>query len=132
MYQVEKYLSKKFHNINGDACVGDVVWFARDNFSGSYKKPKYDGTECIRAIIVKDSYGKDKQQHTFTLEVMKSATSKTSQKGSSFRIKGRNLYKHFLFCENAERKERNEALEEKHKRGSIARAEREVRISVGY
>ena len=128
LFEIEKYLSKKnFTNITGDACVGDIVWFGRDLFSGSYRKPIFDGTEGVRAIIVKDSYGSDKQQHTFTLVLMKSATSKTHIKGSDFRIKGRNLYKHFTYCENHERDDRKEVLEDKHQRGTFARKVREDR-----
>ena len=125
--EVKSYLGKKFHLTTGNNCVGDIVWFGKDIFSGSFRNAKFDGTECVRAVIVKDSYGKDKQQHTFTLALMKSAHSKTFVKGSEFKIKGRNLYKHFTYCENYMKEERKSALDEKYLRGSVARAEREER-----
>ena len=100
------YRSKKLVEITGEACAGDIVWFAQDDFGGSYWRPKFLGTKLVRAIILRDSYGSKKQQHTFTLALMKSATSKTYIKGSEFRIKGPNLYKHFTFCENFDRKDR--------------------------
>jgi len=128
-YETEEalYRSKKLVNITGDACAGDIVWFAQDVFGGNYRKPKFIGTKLVRAIILKDSYGSKKQQHTFTLALMKSPTSKTYVKGSEFRIKGRNLYKHFTFCENFDRKDRNEQLNEKHRRGEEARTTRAIR-----
>jgi hypothetical protein len=109
IYETEQYLGKKFHRSTGDNCEGDIIWFARDCFSGSFKNAKFDGTECLRVVILKDSYGKEKQQHTFTCALMKSASSKTHVKGSEFKI------------------DRGETLNNKHTRGEQARLKREER-----
>lgn len=107
-------------NITGDACVGDIVLFPRKKFSGSYKKPKFEGIELIEGEIIKDSYGADKQQHTFTIKL---------KDGSETRIKGRNLYDLGLWAKERDETERQTALDEKHIRGDIARRNREVRIN---
>ena len=56
----------------GDVCAGDVILFTEAVFGGSYRKPRFLGERRIAAKVLKDSYGKDKQQHTFTLEVVAS------------------------------------------------------------
>ena len=107
----------------GDCVVGDVVVFERAVFSGSYRKPKFSHMETIAGEIVKDSYGTEKQQHTFTLEL---------DDGSKMRIKGRNLYRNgTLRKEWEDESKRNELLDEKHERGNTARVAREIRKN-GY
>lgn len=64
--------------------VGDEVRFERAEFGGSYKKPMFLRFEFVTGKIVADSYGADKQQHTFTIELTN---------GTKTRIKGRNLYR---------------------------------------
>lgn len=109
----------------GDACIGDYVRFRRalfegGTFSGKYKKkPKFVGYETVEGKIIKDSYGKDKQQHTFTI---------LKDDDTKLLIKGRNLYRNG--CERItweNESERNKILEEKHQRGSQARLERDIR-----
>lgn len=104
-------------DVTGDACQGDEVMFARDTFSGSYRKPKYTGTEVITGTIVSDSYGKGKQQHTFTI--------KPADGSRAFQIKGRNLYRNITMAKQRDMREL--ALEEKHLRGALARQAREER-----
>lgn len=100
-------------NITGDACVGDEVIFAKAIFSGSFRKPKFAGYEIIRGIILRESYGANKAQHTFTLSVAGT-------------IKGRNLYRNGLWAKPRASAEREEILAEKHRRGGAARAMREA------
>ena len=104
----------------GDAVVGDFVMFERAVFEGSYRRPVFVENETIHAEIIRDSYGADRQQHTFTL--------KTAD-GRTLRIKGRNLYR------NGTRRmawpdesQRQLAQDEKHGRGNSARAVRDLRI----
>ena len=107
-------------NCTGDVCRGDEITFQRDKFTGSYFKPKYDGQETIYARVVKDSYGKDKQQHTFTLECLET--------GRIFRIKGRNVYAYGTYRRRwKNEEERNMILTEKHARGDEARRLRTLR-----
>lgn len=49
--------------------VGDSVRFERAVFTGSYRKPVFAGFELMTGKIVFDSYGSEKQQHTFTLRL---------------------------------------------------------------
>ncbi|MEB3150358.1 MAG: hypothetical protein VKL60_15265 [Sphaerospermopsis sp.] len=106
-------------NCTGDVCVGDAVCFERAVFGGNYWKPYFEGYERIEAVVIKDSYGKDKQQHTFTLQ-------KTD--GSTFRIKGRNLYKEGTYRKPWEdESQRKIVLEEKHKRGDAAARAKYIR-----
>jgi len=115
---------KLWVSCTGDACVGDYVEFEKAIFSGSYPRAKFIGTELISGTIVSDSYGEKKQQHTFTIE---------DDKGYKFKIKGRNLYRNG--CKRllwADEEEREKILKDKHYRGSLARAQREKRISIDY
>jgi len=110
------------NNITGDACIGDQVAFVKQIWGGSYKKPSLQGHEIIEGLIISDSYGEDKQQHTFTLKV----------KGGTLRIKGRNLYKLGLWAKDRDPIERQAALDEKHKRGDAARKNRDLRREQGW
>ena len=103
----------------GDACVGDEVAFERATFTGSFRNAKFDGFEMIRGTITKDSYGKDKQQHTFTIR---------SVEGWDLRIKGRNLYANGTYRKRwIDEEKRGLVLEDKHTRGNQARAARAER-----
>lgn len=103
----------------GDCCVGDEVKFSRAKFTGSFKKPKFAGYEDIEGKAIRESYGVEKQQHTFTIQ---------SSDGETTRIKGRNLYANGTFRKPWENESaRLEALSEKHERGDRARAEGDER-----
>ena len=108
----------------GDCVVGDEVSFERAKFIGSFRNAKFAGFELIKGKIINDSYGKDKQQHTFTIELLS---------GEKMKIKGRNLY-----AQGTYRKlwinelERKEVLKEKHMRGSYAREERKTRLENNF
>lgn len=106
-------------NCTGDAVVGDEVRFERATFSGSFRNAKFAGFEKITGKIIRDSYGRDKQQHTFTLEL---------DGGGELRIKGRNLYANGTFRKQwADESRRHAVADEKHGRGDQARAAREIR-----
>lgn len=98
----------------GNVCKGDYVEFERAYFSGSWRKPKFEGLETIQGLIVSDSYGKAKQQHTFTI---------LQDNGIKIRIKGRNLYRNG--CKRQlwkDETQREKVLAEKYERGDQARA----------
>ena len=108
----------------GDAVVGDEVKFERAIFTGSYPKSKFSHNETIEAVIVADSYGEKKQQHTFMLLLLN---------GEKTRIKGRNLYRNKVFRKPwFDESKRMEALQEKHKRGDLARTERIIIKELAY
>lgn len=107
------------YDCTGDAVAGDEVCFERAKFTGSFRNSKFAGFEKIEGKIIADSYGKDKQQHTFTLLLLN---------GEKTRIKGRNLYSNGLYRKPWQDESlRLVALEEKHGRGDIARLRRNVR-----
>lgn len=108
------------YSCQGDCVVGDEIRFAKANFSGSHWKPKCIGFSTVFGKIIKDSYGQKTQQHTFTIELLS---------GETIRIKGRNLYKHYVY----RKPWKDEALrilaqQEKHNRGDKARSKRSKRL----
>ena len=105
----------------GDVVVGDHISFERATFSGSWRKPKFAGMETITGLVVNDSYGSAKQQHTFTLKL---------EDGSKLCIKGRNVYRNGVRrAAWADEAQRDEARTEKHHRGDDARRQRDERKS---
>lgn len=103
----------------GDAVVGDEICFERATYTGSYPNSKFAGMETIAGKIVKDSYGAEKQQHTFTIEL---------EGGARIRVKGRNVYRNGVHRKPwPNEADRGKALDEKHERGSRARKARDMR-----
>lgn len=120
-YEISEFKGDETYRINctGDACVGDEVAFERATFSGSFRNPRFDGFERIYGKIIKDSYGREKQQHTFTLLL---------ENGLNMRIKGRNLYANGTFRKKwDDESKRDILLKDKHKRGDEAREARRER-----
>jgi hypothetical protein len=115
-------------NCTGDVVAGDIIRFTEAVFSGSYKNPKYVGDRVIEANVLKESYGEEKQQHTFTLEITNSSGINPISSGEIIRRKGRNIYRN-----GTERQEwedeslRHEVADEKHQRGDFARSVRRER-----
>jgi hypothetical protein len=121
-YNESTFAGDAEHTINctGDCVVGDEVAFERATFTGSFRKPKFAGFEMVVGHIVADSYGAEKQQHTFTIEIAD---------GGKTLIKGRNLYKNGVWRKPwADEAARHQAADEKHARGDRARAARQQRI----
>lgn len=86
----------------GNCCTGDEIAFFNAGKT----------SERIYGKIIAESYGQDKQQHTFTIEV----------EGDKMLIKGRNLYKNGVLRKSwKDEKSRKITLEEKYERGNIAR-----------
>ncbi len=116
------------YDCTGDACQGDVILFTEGVFGGSVRKPRYLGDRRIVATIHKDSYGADRQQHTFTLIVRASDGIDAIAAGSVIRRKGRNVYRHGTRRKAwTDEAERASILDEKHARGDVARAARDTR-----
>lgn len=90
-------------NCTGDCVIGDEVTF----FHGAKASERFFG------IIRKESYGAEKQQHTFTIEL---------GSGEMMLIKGRNLYKQAILRKKwSDESLRVLFLKEKHERGEKAR-----------
>jgi hypothetical protein len=120
-YQTSTFSGDELHTIccTGDVCAGDHVAFERATFSGSFRNAKFAGFERVDGYVVNDSYGADKQQHTFTIR---------RADGSTLRIKGRNLYANGTWRQPwADESKRDSVLAEKHARGDAARAQRQIR-----
>ena len=120
-YQISDYKGDAEFNINctGDCVVGDEVRFERAEFTGSFRNAKFAGFEQITGKIIADSYGYEKQQHTFTIE---------QDSGSITLIKGRNLYANGLYRKPWKNEAlRDELSDEKHTRGNCARVARDIR-----
>lgn len=104
----------------GDCVVGDEVSFERATFTGSYRNARFAGFERVKGTITADSYGSDKQQHTFTLAALD---------GTYALIKGRSLYANGVWRRQwADENERRSVQTEKHQRGDAARSARARRI----
>ena len=115
----------------GDVVAGDIIRFAEGVFSGSYRRPcraTYHGSRAIHAEVIRDSYGAEKQQHTFTLRVIGSTGVEALEAGKIIRRKGRNVYRGQPDrLQWSDESERDIVAAEKHRRGDTARAARDDR-----
>ncbi|EMS58491.1 hypothetical protein TRIUR3_22403 [Triticum urartu] len=107
----------------GDVCRGDTVLFKQKVHEKSGKRhSKCMGKRIVAGKVVKESYGKDKQQHTFTIQVFWSKGVGKLPPLYLLLVKGRNLYRMMTFRQAwANEANRLKALEEKHNRGDAAR-----------
>ncbi|MCC7510190.1 MAG: hypothetical protein IT464_12590 [Planctomycetes bacterium] len=112
----------------GDVCTGDVVTFRESVWGGTLRKPVKLGERVITAYVARDSYGRAKQQHTFTLHVIHVSGDCCADVPAVTTRKGRNMYR-FGTARLAWAREaaRGDALGEKHARGNAARAQRDAR-----
>ena len=121
-YNESDYTGDDQYNINctGDCVVGDSVRFDRAVFTGSFRNAKFSHFERVTGLIIADSYGAAKQQHTFTIEL---------SNAEKIKIKGRNLYKQGVYRQPWQDESlRSKALDEKHTRGNEARKQRKQRL----
>ena len=113
---------------SGDVVAGDVILFQESVFGGSHRNPIYKGSRTIQAKVLRESYGTEKQQHTFTMSVISSKGTDAVPAGAEIRRKGRNIYRNgtqrLVWLDEGERK--RIALE-KHSRGAVARKARDKR-----
>ena len=116
----------------GDVVAGDVIRFEEGVFGGSHRKPKHLGDRIIEARVLRESYGADKQQHTFSLEVIRSEGHDALKAGAVVRRKGRVVYRRGVRRQQwSDEAERRAAADEKHARGDAARGARASRIEFG-
>lgn len=108
--------------------AGDTVRWTESVFEGQYPNSRFVGKRTITATIKNESYGADKQQHTFTLICVSAEGSEAPRPGDKLRRKGRNLYRfgveRLKWDDEAARKM---VADEKHARGKEARAARDRR-----
>lgn len=112
----------------GDVVAGDTIRFTEGVFGGSRWKPQFLGDRMITGRILRESYGSDRWQHTFTIEVLESNGMEAIAAGATIRRKGRNVYRNGierLLWEDESARDRVAA--EKHHRGGAARTARHKR-----
>lgn len=120
----------------GDICQDDEIKFEEDVYTGSYRNPKFVGVRTIHARIITENYGKQKQQHTFILDIINvegvnvDEVFRVYKKRGRVSRKGRNIHRNKCLRRKwVNEDERHEFLKEKHKRGTVARKQRELRKS---
>jgi len=110
---IDEFLQNPDITDDTDATAGDIILFTEAVFEGYYPKSTYEGDRRILAKVLKESYGKLKGQHTFSLEVLDSDGYDPLPKGTKIRRLGRNVYrKDFYMLPLATQEQR----EEKHQR----------------
>ncbi|EEC82458.1 hypothetical protein OsI_26895 [Oryza sativa Indica Group] len=110
-------------NCKGDVCRGDTVLFKQKVYEKSGKRhSKCIGKRIVAGSVIKESYGKEKQQHTFTIQVFWSKGVGKLPPLYLLLVKGRNLYRMMTFRQPwLNEADRLKALDEKHSRGDAAR-----------
>lgn len=99
--------------------VNQTIIWTEPVFSGSYPKSEYLGERTTKAVIVKDSYGSRRGQHSFSLRVIYSTGVQPLVAGETYRRLGRNLYKTASVIEQPDNLE--ELLADKEKRAKEAK-----------
>lgn len=119
-------------NCTGDVVRGDRIrWIEAmwPNYKPRHRsKPHPLGYRTITGHVVADSYGPDKQQHTFTILVTSCEGYGGLKAGDRIMRKGRNVYRNDCYRrEWADEATRQSIAEEKHQRGDRARQARDAR-----
>lgn len=94
-----------------DVVVGDYVAWFEPVFTGSFRNAKLAGYSWNAGRILRDSYGAQSGQHTFTIK---------THNGFEIRKKGRTIFNIGCFLIE-EAIDHNEKAEEKHQRGNEAK-----------
>jgi hypothetical protein len=71
---------------------GCIVRWTESVFAGTYPGRRFVGDRTVVGEIVKDSYGKKRGQHTFTIEVSASTGCQPVKIGKKITRRGRNIY----------------------------------------
>lgn len=123
-----KEVEDKWIECTGDVVAGDTIEFEETVWSGDRDNRNPIGERVIRARVLRDSYGKERLQHTFSIVVIDSTGTEPEPPGKFTTRKGRNIYRigtKRLPWDNEN--DRKSALEEKHARGKAAREFRDQR-----
>lgn len=94
--------------------AGDRVEWKEGVFGGSYKNPKFLGERQIKAVILKDSYGKERGSHTLSLEVLEAEGYEAPAVETKIRRKAATIYQKAISHE----------IGEKHEEGASEKAAR--------
>lgn len=97
---------------------GDLIVFKESVFGGNYRNPVYEGERTIKAKVLKESYGKKRGQHTFTLKVIDVSGTRANEilGRETIRRKGRNLYKECYLIKRIEDEDKETEAKNKRKK----------------
>src|SRR3989344_2925357 len=90
---VMKAFGLRWIDCGGDACTGDTILFVEDVWSEYGDDAEILGQRTIMARVIRESYGAEKQQHTFTLEVLGCEGHSPYSVGDRILRKGRKIYR---------------------------------------
>jgi len=76
-----------------DIVKGSKIKFKEPVFGGSFRNPKFLGMRTITGIVINESYGAKRGQHTFTIEVINCDGYDCEAVKPTIRRKGRNVYR---------------------------------------
>ncbi len=126
-YQDSNFTGTKTYCILEDSiCVGDQIAFEQTTFTGSHWNARFAGFELVKGVILRESYGQEKQQHTFIVKLLPKLAELRGKK--EMRIKGRNIYKNGVYRKKWKNEsDRQDVLTEKRTRGTKARTARDER-----
>ncbi|XP_022739336.1 uncharacterized protein LOC111291702 isoform X2 [Durio zibethinus] len=120
--QCKAYLRIRGLRITGTKAVCQQRILEHWRFNKVKRHGRLLGSRTVAGRVVKESYGKAKQQHTFTVEVLWSKGTKKFPPLFPLLVKGRNLYKLKTYRQRwSSEAERRNVLAEKHRRGKAAR-----------
>lgn len=119
----------------GDVVAGDTIQWTEAVFDGAAVRGRFGrararflGERTVTADVLRDSYGADRQQHTFTLRVLACEGVQPIAPGTQTTRKGRTIYRNGTRRRPWEDESaRVAAAAEKHARGDDARAIRDAR-----
>ena len=101
-----------------DLTKGTLLKFKEPVYTGEYPNGKFSHMREVIGVIVNDSYGSKKAQHTFTIKVQ-STSDNSIKEGEQILRKGRTIYKECKVLEYP--KYHKYFADEKHKRKKIVK-----------
>jgi hypothetical protein len=99
---------------------GSVLTLDLPVFTGSFRNAKLSHHARVKVVVLKESYGKQAGQHTFTTNILESDDPINFKVGSNLIRKGRNLYPNLVWIEQPENYE--EVAEDKKRRAETQSA----------
>lgn len=77
----------------GGVVTGDEIRFTETVYEGHFTRPRAKGERSVTAKVIRDSYGPDRLQHTFTLQVIDSHGYDAIRPGDVVLRKGQTIYR---------------------------------------
>ena len=104
-----------------DITTGTKIEWSEPVFAGSFRRPKKVGERTITGTVLRESYGAQRGQHTFTIEPEKCTGYDADEvlNKTTIRRKGRNIYNTARVLSKA--RNHAELAREKHQRAEQAK-----------